>query len=223
MQPSWRFFLAASKYFIFLPLRRFSFDGFITAAHKYFLALSLLVIDFFKWWADEQVFSTQQCEIPLNVASSWLTLILKSFQWNLFSVWLGLYEFMPFIVNNSLIKIVGWWAAILLMFLQMSVNQTRHSLAPLLDLPLPENIGRLFETVLDETLQFYWGPRHHMFLLFSLHWHWGHWNTNYFISQLNSTNWSHSYRQPSVWRLDWSWDWWTLDIQTFPHHWRWWI
>ena len=55
---------------------------------------------------------------------------LKSFQWNLFSVWLGLYEFMPFIVNNSLIKIVGWWAAILLMFLQMSVNQTRQSLAP---------------------------------------------------------------------------------------------
>ena len=87
----------------------------------------------------------------------------------------------------------------------------------------PENIGRLFETVLDETLEFYWRPRHHMFLLFSLHWHWGHWNTNYFISQLNSTNWSHSYRQPSVWRLDWSWDWWTLDIQTFPHHWRWWI
>ena len=59
-------------------------------------------------------------------------------------------------------------------------NKTKFG--PLLDLPLPENIWRLFETVLDETLQFYWGPRHHMFLLFSLHWHWGYWNTKFIFA-----------------------------------------
>ena len=87
---------------------------------------------------------------------------------------------------------------------------------------LPENIGRLFETVLDETLESDWRARHHMFLLFPLHWHRGHWNTN-ISSPLTWTNVSQRYRQPSVWRLDWSWDWWTLDIQTVPHHSRCWI
>ena len=49
---------------------------------------------------------------------------------------------------------------------------------------LPENIGRLLQTVLDETLQFYRRPRHHMFLLFSFHWHWGHWNANILLKTL---------------------------------------